>query len=78
MARIIRTKRKVEEQKEEEVETPMSEKKKAEETAKKSEREKREARKNRERVRLLYAGSGGLNKVERGGFVAVDARRGDR
>lgn len=77
MARIIRTKRKVEEQKEEEVETPMSEKKK-QKRAKKSEREKREARKNRERVRLLYAGSGGLNKVERGGFVAVDARRGDR
>lgn len=76
MARIIRTKRKVEEQKEEEVETPMSEKKSR--RAKKSEREKREARKNRERVRLLYAGSGGLNKVERGGFVAVDARRGDR
>lgn len=34
--------------------------KKVEKIIKKSEREKREARKNRERVRLLYAGSGVL------------------
>ena len=40
------------------------------------ERKRKKRRKNRERVRLLYAaGSGGLNKVERGGFVLVDARR---
>ena len=51
--------------------------KKVEKIIKKSEREKREARKNRERVRLLYAESG-LNKVERGGFVAVYEEETDR
>lgn len=50
-----------------------------EETGEESERERarEKNRKNRERVRLLYAGRvGGLNKVERGGFV-LDARRGE-
>lgn len=50
-----------------------------EERGEESERERarEKNRKNRERVRLLYAGRvGGLNKVERGGFV-LDARRGE-
>lgn len=48
MARIIRTKRKVEEQKEEEVETPMSEKKSRREQRKAKERNEKQERTVRE------------------------------